>query len=337
MNTNDRTVLPYLIKKIVEVQHQHYQKTQQFFHNSDQLKAVDIKRESLGSNSFFYPTQKPYCHEDDIGQQFSYSQMCVHLAPPMQMKAKPKIGEIYFGKEFTDHMFKVVYDRKSNGWQTPEITPLEDLILHPAAKVFHYAVELFEGMKAFWGVDDKIRLFRPELNMARMNASAKRAGLPTFEPEEFIKCIARLVLIDKEWLPLGCSGSLYIRPTMIGTESKIGMGVSESALLYVVLSPVGDYFKGQPGGISLLADPQYCRAWFGGVGDLKLGSNYAPTIQIQKEAAKKGFQQVLWLFGDDHQVTEVGTMNLFILMINEQGGEYLKFNLIISSIFQNIF
>lgn len=73
----------------------------------------------------------------------------------------------------------------------------------------------------------------------------------------------------------------------------------------------------------MLADPKYTRAWPGGVGNRKMGSNYAPTINVQKEASKKGLQQVLWLYGDDHQLTEVGTMNIFMFHINEQGEKEL--------------
>lgn len=100
------------------------------------------------------------------------------------------------------------------------------------------------------------------------------------------------------------------------------MASSDSALLYTILSPVGGYFdKGEKcKAVSLLADPQYTRAWPGGVGDRKMGSNYAPTIHVQKEASNKGLQQVLWLYGPDHQVTEVGTMNIFLLFVNERGG-----------------
>lgn len=178
-------------------------------------------------------------------------------------------------------------------------------------------------MKAYRGVDGHIRIFRPEMNMARMNASAQRSGLPTFEGDEFIKCMSRLVTIDQEWVPHTEAASLYLRPTLIGIEPTLGVASSDSALLYTILSPVGGYFK--PGatsmGISLLADPRYVRAWPGGVGDRKMGSNYAPTIHIQQEAAAKGLQQVLWLYGEDHQVTEAGTMNIFILLVNEQGGE----------------
>lgn len=52
-----------------------------------------------------------------------------------------------------------------------------------------------------------------------------------------------------------------------------------------------------------------------------MGSNYAPTIHVQKEASNKGLQQVLWLYGEDHQLTEVGTMNIFIYYINDKGGK----------------
>lgn len=187
-------------------------------------------------------------------------------------------------------------------------------------------------MKAYRGVDGRIRIFRPEMNMARMNASAQRSGLPTFESAEFIKCMSRLITIDQEWVPHTESASLYLRPTLIGIEPTLGVASSDSALLYTILSPAGGYFK--PGatsmGVSLLADPRYTRAWPGGVGDRKMGSNYAPTIQIQKEATAQGLQQVLWLYGDDHQLTEVGTMNIFVLLVNEQGGE-LKWIILKSS------
>jgi len=137
-------------------------------------------------------------------------------------------------------------------------------------------------------------------------------------------------LSSSEWVPHTEAASLYIRPTLIGIEPTLGVASSDSALLYTILSPVGGYFK--PGaasaGISLLADPQYVRAWPGGVGDRKVGSNYGPTIQIQKEATAQGVNQVLWLYGEDQQVTEAGTMNMFMVMVNEQGGEWIFWQLL---------
>jgi branched-subunit amino acid aminotransferase/4-amino-4-deoxychorismate lyase len=137
----------------------------------------------------------------------------------------------------------------------------------------HIQFQLFEGMKAYRGVDGKIRFFRPELNMARMNLTAKRSGLPSFDGDEFLKCMARLISIDEEWVPHHPEASLYIRPTMIGIEPTLGVASSDSALLYTILSPVGSYFKkGGSGAVSLLADPSVVRAWPGGVGDRKMGS-----------------------------------------------------------------
>ena len=75
-------------------------------------------------------------------------------------------------------------------------------------------------MKAYRGVDGKIRIFRPNMNMARMNLAAKRSGLPTFEGEEFVKCMSRLISIDSEWVPHTETASLYIRPTLIGIDVR---------------------------------------------------------------------------------------------------------------------
>ena len=158
-------------------------------------------------------------------------------------------------------------------------------------------------MKAYRGEDGRLRLFRPDRNMARMLKTAARSSLPTFEAEEMIKCLKRLIQIDKDWIPKSTSSSLYIRPTFIATDvtatdksysqifcSKLvyfllqpclGVASPNEALLYAILSPVGPYFSSGLKPVSLLADPQYVRAWPGGCGAMKMGSNYAPTIHIQ--------------------------------------------------------
>lgn len=87
--------------------------------------------------------------------------------------------------------------------------------------IFSFIFQLFEGMKAYRGVDGKIRLFRPNMNMNRMNLSAKRSGLPTFDGDEFINCIKQLVAIDQEWVPHTEAASLYIRPTLIGIDVSL--------------------------------------------------------------------------------------------------------------------
>lgn len=251
---------------------------------------------------------------------FQFTDIEEKICSPAEMRPKPSAegAALGFGKIFTDHMLEIPWDTE-NGWGKPLISPLHDFSFHPASKVFHYAIELFEGMKAYRGEDGRLRMFRPDCNMARMLKTASRSSLPTFDPEEMIKCLKRLIQIDRDWIPHTTSSSLYIRPTFIATDPSLGVASPNSALLYAILSPVGPYFSTGLKPVSLLADPKFVRAWPGGCGAMKMGSNYAPTIQIQKEAERRGLQQVLWLYGDDHQLTEVGTMNIFIFMINKAG------------------
>ncbi|XP_033025412.1 branched-chain-amino-acid aminotransferase, mitochondrial [Lacerta agilis] len=234
-------------------------------------------------------------------------------------KSKPDPKDLVFGKYFTDHMLTIEWSQEK-GWGKPHIKPFQNLSLHPASSALHYSVELFEGMKAFRCPDKRIQLFRPMMNMNRMLRSALRNSLPPFDKTEFLECIRRLIDLDQDWVPHADATSLYIRPTFIGTEPSLGVAKSSQALLYVILCPVGAYFAtGSFSPVSLLADPRFVRAWMGGVGDFKLGGNYGPTIYVQNEAAKEGCQQVLWLYGDDHQITEVGTMNIFVFWKDQQG------------------
>ncbi|XP_050294258.1 branched-chain-amino-acid aminotransferase, cytosolic [Anthonomus grandis grandis] len=270
-----------------------------------------------------YEHENEQYDETDSEITFRFKDLTTKLCDPDQLRTKPDVTDLKFGHIFTDHMLKVFYHKKLGGWQKPVIIPFENISLHPAAKVLHYAVELFEGMKAYRGVDGKIRIFRPDLNMIRMNQSAISSGLPTFDSNEMIKCMKRLLEVDQEWVPHSESSSLYLRPTLIGIDGTLGVQQSDSALLYTIMCPVGSYFEGDNDAVSLLADPAYTRAWPGGCGDKKLGSNYGPTIRVQSKANQRGRQQVLWLYGPERQITEVGTMNIFIFYKDEYGNKVL--------------
>jgi branched-chain amino acid aminotransferase len=117
--------------------------------------------------------------------------------------------------------------------------------------------------------------------------------------------------------------SLYLRPTLIGTQRTLGVGQPGSALLYVIASPVGPYYPTGFKAVALEATDYAVRAWPGGVGDKKLGANYAPCIVPQMQAASRGYQQNLWLFGEEEYVTEAGTMNLFAVLGDGKGGKEL--------------
>ncbi|KAK1832476.1 hypothetical protein QBC39DRAFT_348833 [Podospora conica] len=236
-------------------------------------------------------------------------------------KPKPlkKAEELVFGQTFTDHMLSIEWN-KDAGWLAPKITPYQNLSLDPASSVFHYAFECFEGMKAYKDKAGQIRLFRPDRNMERLNKSAARIALPNFNPNTLLDLIAQLVKVDSRFIPEQRGYSLYLRPTMIGTQKTLGVGAPGSALLYVIASPVGPYYPTGFKAISLEATDYAVRAWPGGVGDKKLGANYAPCIVPQREAMSRGFQQNLWLFGEEQFVTEVGTMNMFVALRNKETG-----------------
>jgi len=232
---------------------------------------------------------------------------------------KPKYTDknsLVFGREFTDHMLEIEWNQKT-GWEAPKVTAFHDIKLHPAASSLHYALQCFEGMKAYVDANGKTRLFRPEENMKRLNKSADRLRLPTFNEDGLLQCLKEFVKIDKAWIPQGKGYSLYLRPTLISTQNTLGVGAATSALLFVIASPVGPYYPTGFKPVRLLADDKNVRAWVGGTGGYKLGANYAGTIYPQSEAAAKGFSQILWLLGDT--VTEVGTMNLFVLWKTKEG------------------
>ena len=145
--------------------------------------------------------------------------------------------------------------------------------------------------------------------------------LQTFDGGELTSLIKKFVALDSDWIPTAPGHSLYIRPALIGTQAALGVNQTSDALLFVIACSVGPYYKNGFKAVSLEADPEKVRAWPGGVGQYKLGGNYAPGIKPQMEAATRGYDQNLWLFGQEHWLTEVGTMNLFIVIKDESGGE----------------
>lgn len=237
-------------------------------------------------------------------------------------KPIPAPETLVFGETKTDHMLVVHFD-PVNGWTVPEIKPYGPLSIDPSSSCLQYCPNVFEGMKAYIGLDGEARLFRPEKNMQRLARSAARVALPKFDQDVLLTLIKRLILVDKRWIPTKPGYSLYIRPTIIGTRSSLGVRHSDTATLFVILSPTGPYFKNGLHPISLLAVSNTVRAWPGGTGSHKLGLNYAPAFMPQIDAASKGYDQILWLLETDCQngengkelrITEVGAMNVFVVV-----------------------
>lgn len=233
----------------------------------------------------------------------------------------PPNQQLVFGKTFADHMLEIDWT-KGEGWGAPRIRPYGPLVLDPSCTVFHYGAEVFEGMKAYKDSDGQVRLFRPDMNMARMNRSCARLCLPNFEPEGFLRSLEALMQVDERWIPSEPGYSLYVRPTMIGTQPSLGVAPCGNARLFVITGPVGPYYPTGFKPVKLLASRGYVRAWPGGTGNAKVGGNYAPGLLPQMAANEAGYAQVMWLFRNERgqdEITEVGTMNLFVLWKNEDG------------------
>lgn len=233
-------------------------------------------------------------------------------------KQKEANADLLFGRTFTDHMLEIDWDSE-NGWHDPKIVPYGDFQMSPASSALHYSVQCFEGMKAYKTAEGDIRMFRPDCNMERLNNSMERLALPAFDGEAFMDCLKTLVKLDESWIPQEEGYSLYIRPTAIGNSPYLGLTAPNHAKLFAILSPVGPYYPNGFKPVRLLADTKNVRAWPGGVGNAKLGGNYGPTIKPGNDAMKDGFDQVLWLFGEDHQVCEIGAMNVFFIMKTKDG------------------
>lgn len=222
-----------------------------------------------------------------------------------------------FGKIFTDHMFLMDYE-EGKGWYNARIVPYGDFAMDPACMVLHYGQAIFEGTKCYRRADGGLQLFRPADNLARMTRSAQRMCMPALDEETALEGIRQLVGIDADWVPHKEGTSLYIRPTMISTDVALGVHASKKYLFFVILSPVGAYYKEGLKPVSIYVEDEYVRAVRGGVGFTKCAGNYAGSILAGDIAEKKGYSQVLWLDGVEQKyVEEVGSMNMMFAYGNK--------------------
>ena len=236
--------------------------------------------------------------------------MNIRVTESTERKPRPGDSELRFGRYKSDHMFLMDYAR--GAWRDARVEPYRDLKLDPAAKVLHYNQEVFEGLKAFRQEDGGIALFRPDLNIQRLNRSARRMVMPVVDPDLFLSAVETLIQLDRDWVPEADGTSLYIRPTMIATEPTLGVSVSSRYLFFVITLPVGAFYAEGANPTRIYVEQQHVRAVRGGVGAAKTSGNYSATLLATREAERKGYTQVLWLDAKERKyVEEVGTSNIF--------------------------
>jgi len=223
-----------------------------------------------------------------------------------------KIAEGGFGKHYTDNMIVVEWS-EGKGWSEAELKAYGPLTLDPATSVLHYGQEIFEGMKAYSQPDGGVSLFRPEANAKRFNRSAVRMALPEIDVDDFVALVRALVKQDIAWVPKNVGESLYIRPFMIATEVGLGVRPANHATFLIITTPASAYFNPSKA-VTVWISTEYVRAAPGGTGEAKTGGNYAGSLLAQKQAAKEGCDQVVWLDAIERRwVEEMGGMNLYFV------------------------
>ena len=235
----------------------------------------------------------------------------ISITRAAELKKKPQDeSKLGFGHYFTDHMFLMDYE-EGRGWYNARIVPYADFALDPASMVLHYGQAIFEGSKCYRTPDVGLQLFLPEANLARMTRSAQRMCMPALDEETALEGLKELIRLEADWVPHSPGTSLYIRPTMISMDVHLGVHASKTYLFFIILSPVGSYYKDGLKPVGIYVEDQYVRAVRGGTGFTKCAGNYAASILAGDIAEKKGYSQVLWLDGVEQKyIEEVGSMNM---------------------------
>ena len=234
----------------------------------------------------------------------------IKITRAQTLKPQPDPDTLVFGKTFTDHMFLMNYDA-GQGWHDPRVVPYAPLPFDLSCMVFHYAQEIFEGMKAYRTPEGKVQLFRPYENARRMNSSCRRMCIPEIPEEDFVQAVKAIVSTDQAWVPHKVGTSLYIRPFIIATDCSLGVHASHSYLFAVICCPVGAYYPEGINPVKIYVEDEDVRAVKGGTGFTKCGGNYAASIRAGERAEEQGFSQVLWLDGVHRRyIEEVGSMNV---------------------------
>ena len=226
-------------------------------------------------------------------------------------------GKMSFSYTKTDY---IVYSTFKDGkWSAPVLSSDFNIALSAYAGVLHYGSSCFEGLKAFRGVDGKVRLFRPEENAKRMIRSAEFLDLPAPSIEQFVEMCVMAVKANAEYIPpYESTASLYLRPLLIGSNPQLGIRSSVESTFIVMASPVGTYSGDKilvPG--TAVVGRNHDRAAPNGSGSYKIGANYAQSLHPYNIAHKQGYRELLFLDASTQSlIEEFGSSNFFAIKGN---------------------
>lgn len=220
-------------------------------------------------------------------------------------------GKLPFGYMKTNYNIRCTF--KDGKWGELEATDSEYVSLHMAATSLHYGQEAFEGMKAYRGKDNKIRLFRWEENAKRLQYSADGIYMQKVPTDLFLQAVTKAVKMNSDFVPpYGTGASLYIRPLLFGSSAEVGVKAATQYIFIVFVTPVGPYFKEgfNPTKIAIVRDSD--RAAPLGTGTYKVGGNYAASLRGTIRAQKAGYSAPMYLDAVEKKyIDEIGAANFF--------------------------
>ncbi len=222
-----------------------------------------------------------------------------------------------FGYIKTDYNLRCFY---SNGkWGKVEVSDSEYISLHMAATCLHYGQEAFEGMKAFRGKDNKIRIFRWRDNAKRMRDTAMGIKMAAVPEDIFREAVFKAVKLNEKYVPpYGYGASLYVRPLLIGSGAEVGVKPAKKYLFLVFVTPVGPYFKEGFYPVDVMICRDFDRAAPLGTGAIKVGGNYAASLTSLEVAHNLGFATALYLDAKEKKfIDEAGPANFFGIKDNK--------------------
>jgi branched-chain amino acid aminotransferase len=214
--------------------------------------------------------------------------------------------------------YNIRYYWKNGSWTAGEVVSDEYIPLHMAAPTLHYGQEAFEGLKAFETADGRAMVFRPVENSKRLQKSCERIYIPLITDEMFLEAVTKVVQANRRFLPpYGTGASMYIRPLVIGTGARVGLGPASEYLFVMFATPVGPYYKGGFKPVKALVVEQFDRAAPVGVGDCKVGGNYAAGLRGERYGKEHGYPVVLYLDAKEKRyIDEFSTSNFIAIRNN---------------------
>ena len=224
-----------------------------------------------------------------------------------------------FGYLRTDYNVRCEY--RDGKWGEIQVSSDETINVHMAATTLHYGQEIFEGLKAFRGKDNKIRIFRLKDNARRMRESAEGLLMEPIPEDLFCEMCKKVVKLNERFVPpYGSGASLYIRPLEIGLTARVGVKPAEEFLFLVLVTPVGPYFKTGFGCTNICIMRDYDRVAPKGTGRWKVGGNYAASLQAGEHAHELGYSAVLYLDPKEKKyLDECGPANFYAI----KDGKYI--------------